>query len=146
MKEKGDVHVWLNTEGIYKDMQLPGACCHNEPRKILQESIATATINFDNGSIKISAHSYSNKALAKIFEQYSGGKVNDGMLKRLPGKDVVTAFAINFKPEALLEIAKAINLDGIVNGAATLLGFNTNDFIKANKGDIVIGLSDFEAT
>lgn len=142
MKEQGDLHVWINTEDFYKEVKLPGMLGLFNLEKFYKGSVLTAVANFENGSIKINTHSYSNKELTKIFEKFSGGKVSEDMLKRIPGKDVAAALVINFKPEALMEIAKLLNLDGIVNGAAPMIGFNADDFIKAGKGDIVLGLSD----
>ena len=144
LKEQGDLHVWINTEDFYKDVRLPGMFSLVNLENFYKESITTASVNFENGSIKINAHSYSNKALAAIYEKFSGGKVNEAMLKRLPGKDVAAALAVNFKPEAFLEIVKLLKLDGIVNAASPVIGFNTNDFIKANKGDIAIGVADYK--
>ena len=144
LKEEGDLHVWVNTEDFYKDVKLPGMFALLNLEKFYKGSVSTASVNFENGSIKINAHSYSNAELSKVFKKFSGGKASEEMLKRIPGKDVAAALAVNFKPEALMEIAKVINLDGIVNGAAPVLGFNTSDFIKAIKGDIVLGLSDFK--
>lgn len=143
MKEQGDLHVWINTEDIYKDLKLPGMLGLLNLENFYKGSVVTAVASFVDGSIKINAHSYSNKELAKIFEKFSGGKLSEDMLKRIPGKEVAAALAINFKPEALMEIAKLLNLDGIANSAAATVGFNADDFIKAGKGDIVFGLSDF---
>jgi hypothetical protein len=42
--------------------------------------------------------------LQKIFKKYSGGKINEDMIKRIPGKEVVGMMAFNFKPEAIKEI------------------------------------------
>jgi hypothetical protein len=65
------------------------------------------------------------------------------MIKRMPGKDVVAIMALNFQPEGLRELIKLTNLDGIINMGVSQLGFTMDDFIKANKGDVVIGLTDF---
>ena len=142
LKEEGDLHVWANTEVFYRDVKLPDVLGMINLEKFYKESITTAVVNFEKGRIKVNAHSFSNAALSKVFEKFAGGKVSEAMLRKLPGENVVAALAINFKPEALLEIAKVINLDGIINTYSPALGFTTNDFIKANKGDIVFGVSD----
>jgi hypothetical protein len=64
------------------------------------------------------------------------------MIKRMPGKDVVGLMALNFKPEGIRELLKMTNLDGIANMGLTYVGFTMDDFIKANKGDILFGVSD----
>jgi hypothetical protein len=50
--------------------------------------------------------------------------------------------ALNFKPEGIREFLKLLNLDGFVNLAKPTLGFDLDDFVKANKGDLLVGLSD----
>jgi hypothetical protein len=64
------------------------------------------------------------------------------MIKRIPGKDIVALMALNFKPEGIRELVKLTNLDGFVNIGLNSMGFTMDDFIKANKGDIVIGVTD----
>jgi hypothetical protein len=144
LKEEGDLHIWANTELFYKDAQPKNALSLINLEKFYIESVTTAVVNFENGSIKINAHSYSNAALAKVYEKFAGGKLKEEMLKKIPGDNVVAALAINFKPEVLLAIAKVINVDGIINSYAPTLSFTFNDFIKANKGDIVVGVADFK--
>lgn len=144
VKEEADLHVWGNTALFYKDLKSLGPLEMINLENFYKESITAAAINFENGLIKINAHSYSNKALSDVFKKYAGGKINEEMLRRIPGSNVVAAAAINYNPEALLEIAKVANLDGILNSFAPSLGFTTNDFIKANKGDLVLAVSDFK--
>ena len=102
----------------------------------------TATTNFENGKIKITAKNYMGDDLASIYKKYSGGKISENMMKRMPGKDIVGLMAISFKPEVIREILKMMNLDGLANMGLTQLGFTMDDFIKANKGDILFGISD----
>jgi hypothetical protein len=80
--------------------------------------------------------------MTKIFKRYSGSHVSEDLVKSIPGKEVQGALAISFNPKALLELMKLFGLDGYMNIATSRLGFKVDDFIKANKGDILFAVSD----
>ena len=144
LKEPGDIHFWMNAEELNKNSAAPGMLAMVNLEKLYKGNITTATANFDNGKINIISHSYAGEELTKLYKKYSGGNVNEDMLKRMPGKDIMGIMAMNFKPEGIREFLKVLNLDGFVNLAQPTFGFNLDDFIKANKGDIMIGVSDFK--
>ncbi len=146
VKETGDVHFWMNSEEFYKGNEMPSALAILNLEKLYKGSISAATLNFDNGKIKMKASSYGGEEMIKLYKKYGGGKVNEDMLKRIPGKEVLGAVALNFKPEGLREVLKLLNLDGLINMGAASIGFTLDDFVKANKGDIVVGVSDFKLT
>lgn len=142
LKESGDIRFWMNTEELSKDaLQNPMLAMVNLD-KFYKGSLTTATINFDNGKINISGKSYIGEDLAKIYKKYSGSKVSEDMIKRLPGKDIVGLMTLSFKPESIREILTMANLDGVANMGLKFAGITVDDFIKANKGDILFGVSD----
>ena len=142
LNESGDIHFWMNTEELSKDaLQNPMLALVNL-EKFYKGNFITATVNFDNGKISIASKSYIGDELATILKKYSGSKVNEDMIKRMPGKDVVGLMAMSFKPEGLREILTMANLDGIANMGLKYAGLTIDDFIKANKGDILFGVSD----
>jgi hypothetical protein len=142
MKESGDVNFWINSEELSKGGASAAALAMVNLDKFYKGNITTATINFDNGKIQMKAKTYASEEMLKLFKKYSGGKINEDMIKRMPGKDVVAVMALNFKPEAIRDIIKMTGLDGLINVGIQKLGFTLDDFIKANKGDILIGISD----
>ena len=144
IKEDGDIHFWLNIEQLSQGISTNKMMAMVNVDKFYKGNIMTATANFENGKIKIDAKNYMGDDLAGIFKKYSGGKVNEDMMKRMPGKDIVGVMAISFKPEMIREILKMMNLDGLANMGLTQLGFTMDDFIKANKGDILFGVSDIK--
>ncbi|MFZ4059172.1 MAG: DUF4836 family protein [Ferruginibacter sp.] len=143
MKESGDVHFWMNTEALNKGSVGSSALAMLNLDKLYKGNFTTATVNFENGKVLMNAKTYAGEELTKLYKKYSGGKVNEDMLKRIPGKDAVALFALNFKPEGIQELIKLTNLDGLLNIGLATLGFSIEDFVKANKGDIVFGLTDF---
>lgn len=144
MKEAGDVRLWVNVEQLNKGMVPPTAMAMLNLDKMYKGSLTTGVINFDNGKIVASAKSYVNDELMSLYKKYAGGKINEDMIKRIPGKDIMGVMAINYKPEGIREILKLMNLDGLANMGLAQLGFNMDDFIKANKGDLVVGFSDLK--
>ncbi len=144
MKEPGDVHFWINIEQLSQGISTNKMMALVNVDKFYKGNIMTATANFENGKIKLETKNYLGDELATIYKKYSGGKVSEDMLKRMPGKDIAGVMVINFKPELVREILKMTNLDGLANMGLTQLGFTMDDFIKANKGDILFGVSDIK--
>ena len=144
MEEKGDIHFWMNTQELSTGAGTPSALAMVNLEKWFTDSRTTATLNFDNGKISINSHSYSGSELSGVFKKYQGVKIDEEMIKRIPGKDVAAVMALNFKAEGLKELLKTFNLDGFINVGLTSLGLKMDDFIKANKGDVVIAISDFK--
>ena len=143
MKQPGDVRLWINSEALSGDAVGMAAMVNLD--KLYKGNITTFAASFDNGKITMNGHSYAGEDLAKLYKKYGGGKVNEDMLKRIPGKDIVAVAGLNFKPEGIKELLKMLGLDGFANvGLVKGLGFSMDDFIKANKGDIAFGISDLQ--
>ena len=142
LKEEGDLHFWINIEQLSQGISANKMMAMVNVDKFYKDNTMTATANFENGKIKIATNNYVGDELSNIYKKYSGGKVNEDMLKHMPGKDIVGVMAISFKPEVIREILKMMNLDGLANMGLTQLGFTMDDFIKANKGDVLFGISD----
>jgi hypothetical protein len=142
VQQTGDVQFWMNFEALKVDRLPVNGIELVNMDKLLKGSITTGSLSFDIGKITIKSMSYAGDELTKIYKNHSGGKINEELLQRLPGNDMIAALALNFKPEALKEILKLLNLDGLMNVTFTTLGFNTDDFVKANKGDLVVSISD----
>jgi len=144
LKEPGDIHFWMNAEELNKYSSSAAALAMVNLEKLYKGNITTAAVSFENGKINVRTFSYAGEELTKLYKKYNGGQVSEEMIKRMPGKDVVGIIAMNFKPEGIREFLKLLNLDGFVNLAKPTLGFDLEDFVKANKGDILIGLSDLK--
>jgi hypothetical protein len=145
MKTTGDVHFWFNVEALgLSSSDMPGMAALSmiNFKKIYEGSRVTATINFENGKINADFTSYAGKEMTAIMKKYSGDKINSDMVKRVPSNNVAALFALNFKPEGIREYLKMLGLDGFANMGTAFLGFNLDDFIKANKGDILLSVTD----
>lgn len=143
VNNKGDVHFWMNAESLYKGMPGMEALAMINLTKLYEDSRYAATGNFENGQIKVDMISYGGKEISDIYKKYAGNKVSADMAGNLPAKDIAVFFALNFKPEGIKELIKLTGMEGLINMGTAMLGFNMEDFIKANKGDVLLSISDF---
>jgi len=142
MAEKGDAHFWLNAQYFSPTEALSGIGAMANLSKLYDGAITTATVNFENGKINLDAKSYAGKEMTDLYKKYSGKDFDKSMVKNIPSKNLGGLFAFNFKPEGVKEFLKLLNMDGLVNLGAAQAGFNLDDFVKANKGDILIAVTD----
>ena len=142
MNTEGDLHFWVNSEKLLGGSLPMGVLSMIKMDKFLEGNVSTLTVNFDKGRVSIKSKGYMGKELSDLFDKYSGGSINTDMLKSIPSKDVAGVFAFHFKPEGLRELVKLSGMDGIADLLLIRQGFTIDDFVKANKGDIMISVSD----
>lgn len=143
MADKGDMHFWMNAESLSQEMSGMSGLAMMNLNKISEDSRQAATASFEDGKIKVDLTSYGGKEMTNLYKKYGGGKVSEEMAAQLPTKDAAIFFAMNFKPEGIKEFLKLLNLEGMMNMVSGQIGFTFDDFIKANKGDLLLSISDF---
>lgn len=144
LKETGDIHAWINTEEIMKSSTSLGMVGMLKLDVFLKDNISTYTVDFGNGKINIKQKGYAGKEFTDFLKKYSGGNVNTDMIKTIPSQNVFGVMAMNFKPEGIKELIKLTGMDGFLNMYTAQVGFNLDDFVKANKGDIAFAVTDFK--
>ncbi len=145
LAEKGDAHFWLNAKGFTNGMKgIGGAAAMVNLDKIYDGAITMGTINFDNGKINIDAKSYAGKEVTELYKKYNGSSVNKEMIQNIPSQNLAGVFIFNFKPEGIKEFLKILNLDGLATMGLSAYGFTLDDFIKANKGDVLFAVTDIK--
>lgn len=142
LKETGDIHYWVNAEQYYNS--LGGLLSLLKLNVLFEGNAYGATLNFDNGKITLKSKAYYNKELSALMKKYAGGKVSADMINRIPSKNVVAVFALKYPPQGLVDMMKLIGVDGFVNSFFSGVGYSTAEFVKANKGDLLISVTDFE--
>jgi len=143
MKETGDIHYWVNAEKYYGNIS--GYLSLISGLSVLFEGNAYGTaINFENGKIAFRSRAYYNTKLKEMLKQYAEGKVSEATINRIPSKNVVAVFAMKYPPAALKDLIKLAGADGFVNGLLGTEGSSIDEFVKANKGDVLLSVSDFE--
>ncbi|WP_205508821.1 DUF4836 family protein [Longitalea arenae] len=141
-KESGDLHYWVNAESYANS--LGGLLSVLKMNVLFEGNAYGAALNFENGKITLRSKAFYNKDMKALMEKYAGGKVSEAMINRIPSKNVVAVFAFKYPPQGLIDLLKLMGVDGIVNGFLGNEGFSTAEFVKANKGDVLLSVSDFE--
>ena len=139
---KADVHFWMNTEALYEGNVGMASMSMVNLRKLYEGSFTAGTVNFENGLVNVDLISYAGKEMSDLWKKYGGTKISSDLTKRYASQNVAAFFAVNFKPEGIKEFVKLLGVDGFINMGSALLGFNLDDFVKANKGDVMLALSD----
>jgi hypothetical protein len=143
ISEPGDAHLWFSSSAMSGGM-IPKEIAMFKAASLIEGNISTATFNFDNGRITAKTNNYYNKELAAFFKGNKGGNISEDMLKKIPGQNVSAVIAMNYPPSGLAAFLKLLGVDGMANGFLSQAGFTVEDFVKANKGDLLIAVSDFE--
>ncbi len=141
LDNKGDMHFWANGSAFGAG-SLPGPLAMTNMTLLFEDNISTGTLTFDNGKITVKGKSYYNKDLAAIYKKYPMKNLDEGMLKKIPG-NAAAVLALNYPPEGLQEFIRVLGVDGLLNIFLSQAGFSIGDFVAANKGDILLAVSDF---
>jgi hypothetical protein len=144
LKENGDIHIWQNTEEMVKNSGALGMLGMLKLDAFISGNIATYTLSFDDGQITAKQKWYTSKELSDILKKYNGSSINSDMIKNIPSQDITGLFALNFKPEGFKEMIKLTGMDGMINMFTAQQGFTLDDFVNANKGDILFSVSDLK--
>lgn len=142
VKEQGDLHMWLNSENLSEGLS-EGALSMMKVNTLFQGNASATTINFDNGKITLKSRGYYNEELAHLFDKYPAKDISADLVNKIPSQDVVAAVVMNYPPEGLKAFLKVIGVDGMVNSFLGNANYSIDEFVKANKGDILIAVTDF---
>ena len=144
LQEKGDAHLWINAKGLYGG-SLPSILALTKVSLLFDGNVTAATVNFDNGKITLDGKSYYNKELEALYKKHKMVNIDESMLKAISSQNVAAVVAINYPPQGLKEFLTLLGLDGLINMA---LGqdYTIDEFVKANKGDVLFAVSDFGVT
>ncbi|RYG03590.1 MAG: DUF4836 family protein [Chitinophagaceae bacterium] len=143
MKETGDMHVWINNEQAYGGLAA-GMLGMMKLNVLVEKNATGMTLNFDNGKIAVKTKQYFNDQVLKVLEKYPAKDISADVVNRIPSQNVVAAFVMNYPPEGLKEFLKLTGLDGTANAFLSEVGYSIDEFVKANKGDLVVAISDIQ--
>jgi hypothetical protein len=143
IKEPGDVHMWISAAGLYSG-GLGEALSMLKLSVLTEGNVTAASINFENGKIAMKAKSYYNQELGKLYEKYKMKNFDAAVLNRIPSQNIVGVFSMNYPPEGLHEFLKVIGVDGLWNSALAEVNYSMEEFVKANKGEVMVALTDLE--
>ncbi|RYZ53689.1 MAG: DUF4836 family protein, partial [Sphingobacteriales bacterium] len=143
MKEAGDMHVWINNELAYGQMA-SGMLSMLKVNSLFDKNATGMALNFDNGKIAVSSKQFFSDDVRKLLEKYPAKDISADVINRIPSQNVVAAFVMNYPPEGLKAFLKLVGFDGAVNAYLQEVGYSMDEFVKANKGEILISVSDLQ--
>jgi len=143
LKENGDVHIWVNSENLSGNV-LGDMFSITKLSDLTKGNATGMTLTFDNGKIDVKSKSYYNEKVAELLEKYKMKNIDADALARIPSENLVGVMSWNYPPEGLKEFLKLGGLDGMANGFLGEAGYSIDEFVKANKGDVLVAVSDFE--
>lgn len=141
LKETGDIHVFYKNDA-FMDEKL-GMLKMLKAGSILQGNAAGMTVNFENGKLSVNSKSWYGKELTEFMKKFQPGDFDASMLKRIPSNNLAAMLAFNYPPQAVQELFQLLGVEGLLNVFTEKLGVSLADFVKANKGDLLLAVSDF---
>ena len=143
IKDGSDMHLWLNVSGIYGN-SLGGMVSMMKFNLLLEDNISATSLNFDDGKITMKAKGYYSKEMSKLLADYPAKPISVDVLNRIPSQNVIGVAAMNFPPDGLKEFLKVTGFDGMANGFLGRMGYSVDEFIKSNKGEVLLAVTDLE--
>jgi Domain of unknown function (DUF4836) len=144
IQDGSDVHIWVNASSLYSNSLGGGVLSMMKLNMLLEGNVSATSLNFDNGKIAVKSKQFYGDAMRKILSDYPAKPLSEDVINRIPSQNVVSVFAMNYPPAGLNEFLKATGIDGMTNGFLGRMGYSIEEFIKANKGELLISVSDLE--
>ena len=139
--DKSDMHYWVNAGNMYNGV-LSGMAAMMKLDVFLKGAVTSASINFDKGKITLNSTQHYGKEMTDFYKKHEGKSISNEALQKLPNGDALFAMAAGFNPEGIKEFAKLIGVDGLMNMGLRQIGITVDDFVNANKGQLVMALTD----
>ena len=142
MKEKGDMHMWMNAGSLYSDMA--GMMSMMKIGTLFEGNASAATINFEDGKIAMKAKQYYGEEMQKAMAKWKFKNIDASVLDRIPSENVIGVLAINMDPQGIKELIKTMGFDGMANMFLSKKGFTLDEVLSATKGEFVVAVSDLQ--
>jgi hypothetical protein len=141
IKDGSDMHVWMNI-GSYMSGAGNPMLNMTKASTIFEGNITAMSLNFENGKITAKSKHYFNDQMAKIHSDNKPENVSADVINRIPSSDVVAVLAFNYSPQAFKEVLKVTGLDTYADMFLGKVDFSIDDFVKANKGEMLLAVCD----
>lgn len=139
IKDGSDFHLWVNSSGYAS----PGGIASMMKLSVLFEgNVSAVSMNFDNGKITGKSKTYYNEEMSKLLAKHKPENISTAMLNRIPSSNVAGVIAFNYPPQGLQEFLKVLGVDGMANGFLADMNYSIEEFVKANKGEVLMAVSD----
>ena len=144
VEDGSDVHIWANLSGLYGNSLAAGVMSMMKLNTLLEGNVSATSLNFENGKIAMKSKQYYGEEMQKLLDDYPAKPLGADVINRLPSQNVVGMIALNYPPAGLKEFLKVTGLDGMANGFLGRIGYSVDEFVKANKGELLLSVSDLE--
>lgn len=140
LKENGDIHFWANSADALSEVQL-GPTPVIAASAMMQGSITTGTINFENGKVVTKSKQYLNPTLSKLIERYDAKPLTADLLNHVSaGASIV--IAMNYHPQLIKEFLKISGTESTANQAMEDYDLTFDELLMSTKGQILISASE----
>jgi hypothetical protein len=141
IKDSSDVHIWMNL-GKYYTSGAGEMMPMIKTDFLLEDNISATSINFDNGKITAKSNQYYGEKMRKLMSDYKAEPVSAAVINRIPSSNVMGVLAFNYPPAGLKELLKMVGVDALADMFLSQAGFSIDEFVKANKGEVLLSVSD----
>ena len=143
IKDGNDLHFWLNSGNLYSGM---AGMIPFDTKALFEGNVGTFSVNFDNGKVTAKIKQYFGEKMSKLVSKGKAEPVTAAVINRIPSSNVAAVIAVNYSPDVIKEFLKLIGADMVADMVLAKMDFSLDDFIKANKGQVLIALSPGETT
>jgi hypothetical protein len=141
LKEEGDIHFWASSADALSEVQV-GPTPVIAASAMMQGSITTGTINFENGKIVTKSKQYLNPTLSKLIERYNARPLTADLLNHVsPGASIV--IAMNYHPQLIKDFLKVSGTESTANQALEDYDLTFDQLLLSTKGEILMTASEF---
>jgi hypothetical protein len=144
IEDNSDVHIWTNISGLYGNSIAASMMSMMKVSTLLEGNVSANSLNFENGKIAVKSKQYYGEEMQKLLASHPAKPLSADVLNRLPSQNIVGLLALSYPPEGIRDFLKVTGLDGAANGFLGNIGYSVDEFIKANKGELLLSVSDLE--
>jgi len=109
---------------------------------LFQDNVSATSLNFDNGKMTAKSKQYYGEEMRNLLSKYKPTNISADVINRIPSSNVTAVMAFNYPPDGLLAFLKVIGVDGMANGYLAEMNYSVEEFVKANKGEVLLAVSD----
>jgi hypothetical protein len=140
LKETGDIHFWASSADALSEVQV-GPIPVIAASAMMQGSITTGTINFENGKIVTQSKQYLNPTLSKLIERYNPKPLTADLLSHVsPGASFV--IAMNYHPQLIKDFLRVSGTESTADETLEDYDLTFDELLMSTKGEILITASE----
>ncbi|HLG40181.1 MAG TPA: DUF4836 family protein, partial [Chitinophagaceae bacterium] len=139
IKDGNDIHFWVNSGKAYSGM---GNMIPLDIKPLLEGNVSAISLNFGNGKISAKLKQYFGEKMSKLMSKSKTEPLTAAVINRIPSSNVAAVIAFNYSPDVVKEFLKVLGADAMADMILAKMDFSLDDFIRANKGQVLISISD----